>query len=98
MRTKREFRNREETEVAVLDALVERSGEGMTIFELRTRVDVEIDALESVLSSLKDEGLINTERSGSQLVITPADCVLPDEQEVEYTKSILERIRDHLPF
>lgn len=98
MRTKREFRDRGKTEVAVLDALVERSDEGMTVFELRTRVDVDIDVLETVLSSLKDEGLITTERSGGQLVITPADCVIPDEEQQEYTQSLSERIRDWLPF
>lgn len=98
MRTKREFRDREETEVAVLDALVERSDEGMTILELRTQVDVEIDTLETVLSSLKDEELIDTERSDGQLVITPADRVIPDEPQEEDTESILEQLRDRLPF
>ena len=46
MRAKREYRDRDETEVAVLDALADRKDEGMTVFELRSRVDVDIDELE----------------------------------------------------
>ena len=41
MRAKPEFRDRDDTEVAVLDALADRRDEGMTVFELRSEVDVE---------------------------------------------------------
>lgn len=97
MRAKREFRTRNETEVAVLDALVERSDDGMTVLELRSRVDVDIDVLETALSSLKDDGLIVAERTSSHLVITPADRVIPDEQQIDNESSILDHIQDRLP-
>lgn len=97
MRAKREFRTRNETEVTVLDALVERSDEGMSVFELRSRVDVEIDVLEAALSSLKDDGLIVTERTDSQLMITPVDRVIPDEQENDHSTSFFDRLREWVP-
>ncbi|RRJ28932.1 DUF6432 family protein [Halocatena pleomorpha] len=97
MRAKREFRTRNETEVAVLDTLVERSDDGMTVLELRSRVDVEIDVLETALSSLKDDGLIAAERTDDQLVITPVDRVIPDEQETDHTQSPLDHLRERLP-
>lgn len=97
MRTKQEFRNRDETEVAVLDTLVD-SEEGKTLFELRTHVDVEIDTLETALSSLKSDGLISTERSSGELVISPADRVIPDEPTDEPAESIIENILDRFPF
>lgn len=97
MRAKREFRTRNETEVAVLDALVERSDDGMSVLELRSRVDVEIDVLEAALSSLKDDGLIVAERTDNQLVITPVDRVIPDEEENDQTTSLLDHLRDRLP-
>ena len=43
MQAKREYRDRDDTEVAVLDALVDRTEEGMTVFELRTDVEVDIE-------------------------------------------------------
>jgi predicted transcriptional regulator len=98
MRAKREFRGRNETEVAVLDALVDRPDEGMSVLELRTRVDVDIDTLEEALSSLKEESLIDTDRSDNQLVITPADRVIPDEEEENNDQSMYDDIRDRLPF
>ncbi len=97
MRAKREFRTRNETEVAVLDALVERSDDGMTVLELRSRVDVEIDVLEAALSSLNDDGLIVAERTDDQLVITPVDRVIPDEQENDHTQSLFDHLREQVP-
>lgn len=97
MRAKREFRTRNETEVAVLDALVERSDDGMSVLELRSRVDVEIDVLEAALSSLKEDGLIVAERTDNQLMITPVDRVIPDEQENDHPPSLLERLRERVP-
>jgi predicted transcriptional regulator len=98
MRAKREFRSRNETEVAVLDALVDRPDEGMSVLELRTRVDVDIDTLEEALSSLKEESLIDTDHSDDQLVITPADRVVPDEEEENNDQSMYDNIRDRFPF
>ena len=97
MQAKREFRSRNETEVAVLDALVDRPEEGMTVLELRTRVDVDIDTLEEALSSLKAEALIDTGRPDEQLIITPADRVVPDEQG-DHDQSMYDNIRERLPF
>lgn len=96
MRAKREFRTRNDTEVAVLDALVERSDDGMTVLELRSRVDVEIGVLEAALSSLKDDRLIVVERTNNRLVITPADRVIPDEQQTDPDTSLLDRLREWL--
>ncbi|WP_254537150.1 DUF6432 family protein [Halomarina litorea] len=99
MRAKREYRSRDDTEVAVLDALVERGEEGMTVLELRTRVDAEIDTLESALASLKEEHLIGTRREDGRLVITPADRVVPDPEDAsEDDVSLFDRLRERFPF
>ncbi|PSQ01406.1 MarR family transcriptional regulator [Halobacteriales archaeon QS_5_70_17] len=97
MRAKREYRNRDETQVAVLDALVERGQEGMTVLELRTRVDAEIDRLEEALEALKREDLIATERRGGRLTITPADRVVPEEGGDEGDPSLIDRVRERFP-
>jgi len=97
MHAKREYRSRDETEVAVLDALVERGQEGMTVLELRTRVDAEIDALEEALAALKEADLIATERSDGRLTITPADRVVPDETGNDEAPSLIDRVRSRLP-
>jgi DNA-binding transcriptional ArsR family regulator len=97
MRVKREFRSREDTQVAVLDALVERGNEGMTVLELRTRVDAEIDAIEEALSELKSEGLITVEREEGRLVIRPDQRVVPDGEDGP-EPSLLDRVRERLPF
>jgi len=97
MPAKREYRAREDTQVAVLDALVERGDEGMTVLELRTRVDAEIDGLEAALSELKSEGLIEVERSDGRILIRPDDRVVPGD-EGEEGGSVLDRIRERLPF
>ncbi|GAA0309778.1 DUF6432 family protein [Halarchaeum salinum] len=78
MQAKREFRSRDDTEVAVLDALVDRRDGGMTVFELRSRVDVDIDGLEEALADLKRDGLITAESREDRTLIRPADRVVPD--------------------
>ncbi|MEF8883229.1 MAG: DUF6432 family protein, partial [Halapricum sp.] len=50
MQAKPEYRDRDDTEVAVLDALADRGEDGMTVFELRSHVDLDIDDLESALA------------------------------------------------
>ncbi|WP_226042535.1 DUF6432 family protein [Natrinema sp. DC36] len=98
MRAKREYRNREGTEVAVLDALVDRTEDGMTVFELRAAVEVDIDELEDALSTLKADDLIVVE-SGSETVIKPAERVVPDQSAGEDDEqSIGEWLRERLPF
>jgi predicted transcriptional regulator len=97
MRAKPEFRDRDETEVAVLDALADRREEGMTVFELRSQVEVDIDTLEGALGDLKADGLIEVTDAGERTVILPEDGVVgphdPDEEE-----SIVDWLRDRLPF
>jgi len=98
MRAKREYRNREGTEVAILDALVDRADDGMTVFELRAAVEVDIDELEEALSMLKADDLIVVE-SNSETVIKPADRVVPDEPtDEDEDQSIGEWLRDRMPF
>ncbi|ELY68481.1 DUF6432 family protein [Natrinema versiforme] len=98
MRAKREYRNRERTEVAVLDALVDRVDDGMTVFELRAAVEVDIDELEEALSTLKEDNLIVVD-SGSETVIKPAERVVPDEPaDEDGEQSIGEWLRERIPF
>ena len=94
MRAKREFRDRGATEVAILDALVDRR-EGMTVFELRSHVDVGIDDLEAALSSLKADGLIEAE-ADERTLIKPDERVIPDPGEDEHRESLLDQLRERL--
>ncbi|WP_255170581.1 DUF6432 family protein [Natrononativus amylolyticus] len=98
MRAKREFRDRESTEVAVLDALVNRTEDGMTVFELRAAVSVEIDALEDALATLKADDLITVETRGGETVIKPADRVVPDDPVETDEESLTDWIRKRMPF
>lgn len=100
MKAKSEYRNRERTQVAVLDELVNNLEDGMTVFELRAAVSVEIDELEDALATLKDDGLIDVDRTGGRAVIKPDDRVVPDvsEDEEEAEESLGEWIRERLPF
>lgn len=96
MGAKRAYRNRTDSEVAVLDALVERPDGGMTVLELRTRADVTIDELETALGELKRDDLIDVEKNGDRTVILPDESVLPDPDTE--SPSFLDRLRDRLPF
>lgn len=96
MGAKRAYRNRTDSEVAVLDALIERPEGGMTVLELRTRADVTIDELETALGELKRADLITVEKNGDRTVILPDESVVPDPGGKE--PSIVERLRDRLPF
>jgi predicted transcriptional regulator len=96
MGAKRAYRNRTDSEVAVLDALIERPEGGMTVLELRTRADVSIDELETALGNLKEADLISVEKNGSRTVILPDESVIPDPETEE--PSIIDRVRDRLPF
>ncbi|MFC4439541.1 MULTISPECIES: DUF6432 family protein [Natrialbaceae] len=100
MKAKREYRDRAETEVAVLDALVDRIDDGMTVFELRAAVEVEIDELERALSTLKEDDLIVVETGGSDgAVIKPDERVVPDAPvDDEDEQSIGDWIRERMPF
>lgn len=98
MRAKREYRNRAGTEVAVLDALVDRADDGMSVFELRAAVEVDIDELEDALATLKEDDLIVVE-SGSETVIKPAERVVPDQPtDEDEGQSIGDWLRERIPF
>lgn len=96
MRVKPEYRNRDSVEVAVLDALADRSEEGMTIFELRTHVDEDIDTLEDALAALKADELIEAAENGDRTVIRPDDAVLGPETP-EDSGGLLAALRRKLP-
>lgn len=100
MQAKREYRDRDESQVAVLDALVDRSEEGMTVFELRSGVDVDIDIdeLETALADLKAADLIDVENDDDAMRIYPADRVVPEPtngDEDDHT-SLVDRLREKL--
>ncbi|PSP94239.1 MarR family transcriptional regulator [Halobacteriales archaeon QS_4_62_28] len=92
MRAKPEHRDRPDTEVAVLDALADRPEDGMTIFELRSHVDADIDHLEDALSSLKTDTLIEVSSNGDRTVLTPEEHAVgqydPGDEE-----SVLDAIK-----
>ncbi|MGB9964140.1 DUF6432 family protein [Halobacterium hubeiense] len=92
MHVKPEYRDRAETEVAVLEALVDRPSEGMTLFELRSHVDASIDELEDALGALKDDDLIDAEEDGNRTVFRADDRVFPDGDEQD-EPSLLEELR-----
>jgi hypothetical protein len=97
MKARREFRNRRDIEVSVLDALVDRHEEGMTVFELRAAVDADIDTLEDALAALKSEELIVVEESQQRVLIHPDERVIPDPGEpIQEDTSLLDRLRKRI--
>ncbi len=93
------IRDREADEEAdILHALIDRGEEGMTVLELRAFVDADIDAIEEALTELKRDGLIEVERADDGHVIKPDERVMPDESDDGEEESILDAIRDRLPF
>jgi len=98
MKAKREFRDREEVEVAVLDALVDRNEDGMTVFEIRSRVEADIDELETALASLKEDELIEANEGDHRTLITPAERVIPDPDTAVDDPTFVDRIIERLPF
>jgi DNA-binding transcriptional ArsR family regulator len=99
MRARREFRKRKDIDVAVLDALVDRASEGMTVYELRAAVDADIDAIGEALDRLKADDLITAEGDDDRVRIMPADRVVPDPGETpDDDRGLLDKIRDRLGF
>jgi len=98
MQAKREYRDRGDTEVAVLDTLVNRTEEGATVFELRTDVEADIDELETALAELKDSGLITVENDDGPMRIYPDERVIPepDPDDEAGEGSLLDGIREKL--
>lgn len=97
MKAKREYRDRKAVEVAVLDALVDRNGEGMTVFEIRSRVDASIDEIETALGELKEDELISVSQDDTPVVIVVDERVIPDPGEEDEGPSLIDRIRERLP-
>ena len=97
MKAKREYRNRKEVEVAVLDALVDRGDDGMTVFELRSHVEADIDELETALGELKGDGLIDATTTDQRTLITPDERVVPDPDEDPEEPSFVDKLIEKLP-
>ena len=97
MRAKPAYRDRDETEVAVLDALADRNGEGMTVFEIRAVVDEDIDTIEAALAALKADGLIDATQEGKQTVITVDERVIGPGYP-ENGVGFFEKLRQWFPF
>jgi len=95
MAAKPEYRDRPDVEVALLDALVDRGDEGMTVLELRAAVDADIDAIEEALSALKSESLITVENE-ERVRVYPHDRVVPDPDAPNDDPSgtLIDTIRD----
>ena len=96
MAAKPKYRDRPDVEVALLDALVDRGDEGMTVLELRAAVDADIDAIEEALSTLKADSLIVVE-SDDRVRVYAHDRVVPDPDAVDETPaSLVDAIRDRI--
>jgi ribosome assembly protein YihI (activator of Der GTPase) len=93
------IRDREaDEETEIIDALVDRGEEGMTVLELRAFVDADIDAIEDGLTELKRDGLIEVEQSDEGPVIRPDERLIPEVTDDDDGGSLLDAIRDRLPF
>lgn len=93
-----DYQDRDPLDVAVLDALLDRTEEGMTIFELRTHVEADIDELETALQGLNDDGLIVIDadaRGPNTTVIKPAPAVVPQPDD-ESATTLLDQLRQWL--
>lgn len=97
MQAKPEYRDRDDTEVAVLDALADRPEEGMTVFELRSHVDVDIDSLEDALAELKADDLITVDNGSQRTVIVPEDHVVGPVDDDD-DPGLVDQIRRRFPF
>jgi hypothetical protein len=81
MKLDRDHRDRDETEVAVLQALADRGDEGMTLFELRSVLGVDIDELETALAGLRDSDLVAVEQNDSRVVFVVQAAAVADETD-----------------
>lgn len=94
MGVKLEYRNRPAVEVAILEALVDRANEGMTVLELRAAVDADIDRIEAALSALKTDGLITATETNGTVRIHPTETVIADPTETTAESNLFESLRD----
>jgi predicted transcriptional regulator len=97
MRAKDAYRSRDETQVAILDALADHQETGMTVFELRAKVDENIDTLEDALSELKADDLIEVKNEDGRTVIFPKEHVVGNGYEND-EESFFDQIRRRFPF
>ena len=97
MAAKPEYRDRPDVEVALLDALVDRGDEGMTVLELRAAVDADIDAVEEGLSALKEDSLITVETE-ERVRVYAHEKVVPDPDAAtdDQAESLVDAIRDRI--
>ena len=98
MRAKDEYRDRGETQVAILDALADRHDTGMTVFDLRALVDEDIDSLEEALAELKTDELIEVSEDGGRMVIIPKEHVIGNGELPKNDDNFLDKIRRRFPF
>lgn len=96
MRLRPEYRDRDDTELAVLDALADRHEEGMTLFELRSSLGVDIDGLETALTGLQDSGLVSVEDDGQRTVFVVDQGAIEPEQSQTDDVGVLEWLRGRL--
>jgi predicted transcriptional regulator len=98
MQAKPAYRDRDQAELAVLDALVDRHEEGMTVFEIRSGTNLDIDTIEDALGGLKEADLIRVDDEVSPTRIYPDERVVPEPGEAEEdSSSFVDRVIDRLP-
>ena len=97
MQAKQEYRDRADPQVAVLDALVDEQGEGLTVLELRSSVDIPIGQIEDALGELTEAGLIRVEETDGATRIYPDEQVVPVAEDRE-DPSLVDALRERLPF
>lgn len=98
MKARRAHRSRPDPQVQVLDALVERGEEGMTVLELRAAVDADIDAIEEALPALQRDGLIAVETEDGTTTIKPEEGVKQKPGEDQPRQGLLDQLREKLGF
>lgn len=94
MRAKPEYRDRDETEVAVLDVLAEHNGDGMSVLAIRAEVDADIDSLEVALERLKSDALIDVNRTNGRTVIAVKDHVVGPGDPGDDGEDLFDSLRD----
>lgn len=88
-------RSRSEVDRVILAVLLEHPDQGLTIFELRNQVTADIDSIQSSLTTLDRDGLIECDEQGERLVIRPTETAL--EQGIDDPEtSVLERVKTWL--
>lgn len=88
----------DDADEAILVALLDRKDDGMTIFELRNQVHIDIDTIETSLERLKTRGLIETEYTDSRVTIRPTDAATDVVDVKSSDESFIDRMRERLPF